>query len=197
MIFTLGNLIATFENILDKEYLLRRSIQSPFVQENWDLAQELRESSRTCAFFSTKILNSVDDTLQNCFTNNQQDVKICQLAMCLISNLDKFWWYLVFWAALQIASYIPFMHAWKRKIFAPNNILLPIALVLMAAYELAIIFGLFMTSIFHWFSSGSNWIFECFFPENLLKFWPAQFDKITNVSQKASLLIIQQNILCV
>ena len=117
--------------------------------------------------------------------------------MFFISNLDKFWWYLVFWAALQIASYIPFMHAWKRKIFAPNNILLPIALVLMAAYELAAIFGLFMTSIFHWFSSGSNWIFECFFPENLLKFWPAQFDKITNVSQKASLLIIQQNILCV
>ena len=34
MIFTLGNLIVTFENILDKEYLLRRSIQSPFVQEN-------------------------------------------------------------------------------------------------------------------------------------------------------------------
>ena len=131
--------------------------------------------------------------------------------MCLISNLDKFWWYLVFWAALQIASYIPFMHAWKRKIFAPNvindifftfndifdDIFLPIALVLMAAYELAAIFGLFMTSILHWFSSGSNWIFECFFPENLLKFWPAQFDKITNVSQKASLLIIQQNILCV
>ena len=67
----------------------------------------------------------------------------------------------------------------------------------MAAYELAAIFGLFMTSILHWFSSGSNWIFECFFPENLLKFWSAQFDKITDVSQKASLLIIQQNILCV
>ena len=78
-----------------------------------------------------------------------------------------------------------------------NDIFLPIALVLMAAYELAAIFGLFMTSILHWFSSGSNWIFECFFPENLLKFWPAQFDKITDVSQKASLLIIQQNILCV
>ena len=90
-----------------------------------------------------------------------------------MSKLDKFWWYLVFWAALQIASYIPFMHAWKRKIFAPNNILLPIALVLMAAYELAAIFGLFMTSILHWFSSGSKWIFECFFPENLLKFWSA------------------------
>ena len=56
------------------------------------------------------------------FTNNKQEVKIFLLAMCLISNLDKFWWYLVFWAALQIASYIPFMHAWKRKIFAPNVI---------------------------------------------------------------------------
>ena len=40
---------------------------------------------------------------------------------------------------------------------------LPIAFVLIEAKDVALMFGLFITRILHWFSSGSNWIFECFF----------------------------------
>ena len=42
--------------------------------------------------------------------------------------------------------------------------LLPMAFVLIDAKEVALMFGLFITRILHWLPSGSNWIFECFFP---------------------------------
>ena len=123
MIFTLGNLIVTFENILDKEYLLRRSIQSPFVQENWDLAQELRESSRTCAFFCTKNIKLGRWHFTKLFSpitnkTSKHSNLPCVWFLILISFDDTWFFELHFRSPVTFHSCTP----GERKIFEPNDI---------------------------------------------------------------------------
>ena len=167
------------QDIVFEKHLLRRSMQSPSVQENWVFAQELKESGNTCA---TNIVLNVTYLVYEIVAiysmwhfhilvcDNVTMTQTWSFELHLRSPFTSHWctpefgrWKFSFYFLPLIA----FVLIDAKKIFwKVRHILIfpPIAFVLMDAKEVALMFGLFITWSFHWFSSGSNWIFECFFP---------------------------------